>query len=213
MERRKHERVPFSAKGLLIHHGESLGRCSVQNLSAGGALLEGDRGLRPPSRHLELLLSLPEGAPMRLRCRPARNGQRRLGAHAVNFKRLDTNIEDTIHEFVLQSIMKTKCAPDPAALIISANQDFTSALQQELSRTHRKVLVAKSPESAIDLLKQRHEVMGTAALDLSVGTKMETEILRYSMKEQHRMEVHTYPAARVARVAHASAHGCRRAQG
>ena len=103
-DRRTNHRVDLDGRAVLFQRGDHVGQYTLENISAGGAMVSGDRDLRP-GHLVHLLIDLETGEDtMSLtgsvrRVRDKNNG---VGL-AIAFPVLSADQEDTIHNAVFAS--------------------------------------------------------------------------------------------------------------
>ncbi len=106
-DRRSNHRVDLDGRALLFQRGDRVGQYTLENISAGGAMVSGDRDLRP-GHLVHLLIDLAAGEEtMSLtgsvrRVRDKNNGV----ALAIAFPILSPDEEDAIHDAVLRTLVR-----------------------------------------------------------------------------------------------------------
>ena len=106
-ERRSNHRVDLDGRAVLFQRGDHVGQYTLENISAGGAMVSGDRNLRP-GHLVHLLIDLETGEDtMSLtgsvrRVRDKSNG---VGL-AIAFPVLSADQEDAIHDAVLRALLR-----------------------------------------------------------------------------------------------------------
>jgi hypothetical protein len=119
VERRKWPRVEFTAMAHVITEQGACEVFGIENLSAGGALLVGDDSLAPRSK-VRLSLELANYGPITLNAVVVRSQKDPNGEaiSAVAFQIAGSNLEDIIHQAVLQrleELHQKKAAPLPVS--------------------------------------------------------------------------------------------------
>jgi CheY-like chemotaxis protein len=110
VESRRDARAPLLATAELSREGETLGRFTVVNLSAGGALLAGQLDL-PLGATMEITLRLPWTPAIRTEVRLVRLQRDNEGAaFAVAFCALPIHDGDVIHSAVVHLLKKARTA-------------------------------------------------------------------------------------------------------
>lgn len=103
-ERRLHPRVPFHAEARLFAGETDLGRFSVQNISAGGALVIGDTQLSF-GLHVRVMMIAPQFGSLRLEADVVRvQAYGRGFAAGIAFRRPPLQIAQMIEEVVLNEL-------------------------------------------------------------------------------------------------------------
>ena len=106
-DRRLHHRADLDGRALLFQRGDVVGRYALENLSAGGAFISGERDLRP-GHLVHVLIDLTAGdQPMSMtgsvhRVRDADNGV----SLAIRFPTLSADQEDAIQDAVLRALLR-----------------------------------------------------------------------------------------------------------
>lgn len=106
-DRRVHARVDLDGRALVFQRGDVVGQYVLENLSAGGARISGDRNLRP-GHLVHVLLELASAdQPMSLTgsVRRVRNDENGVSL-ALHFPTLSADQEDAIHDAVLRALLR-----------------------------------------------------------------------------------------------------------
>src|SRR5690606_4544460 len=122
-ERRRFARINLGATATLLQRGGQVGRFTVQNLSAGGALLTGASDVAR-SAPLRVLLELPDGEALTLGARVLRRAKAGgLVALAVAFRHISAASEDRIQDALLALIDRAHRIEHPAVLVVDASPE------------------------------------------------------------------------------------------
>lgn len=151
-DRRRFARVDVPATATLLQRGGSVGRFTVQNLSAGGALLTGGHDVRT-SAPLRVLLELPGREPLTLGAhvkRRAVDGD--LVALAVAFRHITESSEDRIQDALLELIAATHRSDHPAVLVVDPSPARRAELAEQIRGYDRRVITAEAPLGALRVL-------------------------------------------------------------
>jgi hypothetical protein len=106
-DRRSNHRVDLDGRAVLFQRGDRVGQYTLENISAGGAMVTGGRDLRP-GHLVHLLIDLESGGEtMSLtgsvkRVRGNSNG----AGLAISFPILSADQEDAIHNAVLRTLLR-----------------------------------------------------------------------------------------------------------
>lgn len=151
-ERREQRRVDLQAPAMLLQRGDVVGRFTVQNLSAGGALLTGAHDVAPAAP-LRLLLELPNGAPLTVGAHVLRRAQvGNLIALAVGFRHLSQTSEDQIQDAIVELLDRRYRAEHPAVLVVDPDEGHRLALVARLAGLGRRPIPCAAPLDAMCLL-------------------------------------------------------------
>lgn len=106
-DRRLDPRVDLGGRALLFSRGDPIGRYKLENISAGGALISGDRDLRP-GHLVHALLDLATGdEPLRMTASVRQVREASEGVDlAIAFRALSADQEDAIHDAVLRALLR-----------------------------------------------------------------------------------------------------------
>ena len=106
-DRRSNHRVDLDGRALLFQRGDPVGQYTLENISAGGAMITGDRNLRPG--HLVHLLidlaSSEETMSLTGSVRRVHDQSDGVGL-AIAFPVLSADQEDAIHDAVLRALLR-----------------------------------------------------------------------------------------------------------
>jgi hypothetical protein len=99
--------VDLEGQALLLQRGDPVGRYTLENISAGGAMISGDRDLRP-GHLVHVLIDLAAGEEtMSLTGSVRRVHQENGGIGlAIAFPALSADQEDAIHDAVLRALLR-----------------------------------------------------------------------------------------------------------
>lgn len=156
-ERRRFARIDLPATAMLLQRGGQVGRFTVQNLSAGGALLTGACDVLR-SAPLRVLLELPTGEAVAVGAhvrRRARTGD--MVALAVAFRHISAASEDRIQDALLELLDRTHRADHPAVLVVDASPEHRADLILRIDALARRVLSAEAPLNALRILDDPDE--------------------------------------------------------
>ncbi|MCA9610786.1 MAG: PilZ domain-containing protein [Myxococcales bacterium] len=180
-ERREHCRVDLRATATLVQRGEAVGRFTVQNLSAGGALLTGGRDVAN-SAPLRLLLELPKGETLavgaHVRRRATADGTVAL---AVAFRHVEPGSEDRIQDAVMTLLDDRFRAEHPAVLIVEADAQARLELTARLGALGRRAIGCPAPLDALRVLESGEPIDAVVARD---GVESGPELLTW-VAENH----------------------------
>lgn len=160
-ERRRTKRVDLHATATLVQRGGQVGRFTVQNLSAGGALLTGGSDVLC-SAPLRVVLELPNGEALTVGAhvrRKVRTGN--LVALAVAFRHISEASEDRIQDALLALLDRAYRVEHPAVLIVEPGAEARDALWRRIDRLGRRTLLAAAPLGALRMLDDPTESVET----------------------------------------------------
>ncbi|MBW2190979.1 MAG: PilZ domain-containing protein [Deltaproteobacteria bacterium] len=118
-DRRSNHRVDLDGRAVLFQRGDHVGQYTLENISAGGAMVTGDRDLRP-GHLVHLLIDLATGEDtMSLtgsvrRLRDKNNGV----SLAIAFPVLSADQEDAIHNAVLRALLRREAAASHLPVLV-----------------------------------------------------------------------------------------------
>jgi hypothetical protein len=106
-DRRSNHRIALDGRAVLFQRGDRVGQYTLENISAGGAMVSGDRDLRP-GHLVHLLIDLERGEEtMSLTGSVRRVRDRNNGVGlAIAFPVLSADQEDAIHNAVLRALLR-----------------------------------------------------------------------------------------------------------
>ena len=210
-DRRAHPRISLPSTATLLQRGDVVGRFTVQNLSAGGALLTGARDV-PRSAPLRLLLELPGGEPLAVGAHVRRRATvGNLVALAVAFRHLCQSSEDRIQDAVLEQLDTAFRADHPGVVIVDASEAARLALAEQLHALGCRVIPCAAPLTAMQLLQDPNEPIRAVVVRDSPGARPGPELLEWiaeTYEEVRPILLVEDPASDPA-VAHHGVHRCR----
>jgi len=162
----------LGANATLLQQGEMVGRFTVQNLSAGGALLTGAHDVAR-TLPIELVLELPDGTPLSVGAhvrRRARAGS--MVALAVAFHHLTPTSEDQIQDALLRLLDRRFRDDHPAVLVVDADEGSRSEIVAKLTAAGRRSIPCQAPLDAMRMLESDEPLDAVVARD-GVGANPE----------------------------------------
>ncbi len=155
-ERRTRPRVDLSITATLMSRDRPVGRYTVQNLSAAGALLTGAHRV-DPDEPCWLLLDLPD-RPISVGARVRRQVDTgAVVAIAVELVHVSEASEDLIQDAVLGLLDSRFRREHPAVLVVDPDASRREVLRQSLQRGGRRAIECEAPLSAMQALSDPHE--------------------------------------------------------
>ncbi|TFH31399.1 MAG: PilZ domain-containing protein [Myxococcales bacterium] len=118
-DQRSNHRVDLDGRAVLFQRGDHVGQYTLENISAGGAMVTGDRELRP-GHLVHLLIDLATGEEtMSLTgsVRRVRDKDNGVGL-AIAFPVLSADQEDAIHNAVLRALLRRDAAKSHLPLLV-----------------------------------------------------------------------------------------------
>jgi hypothetical protein len=122
-DRRTNHRVDLDGRAVVFQRGDHVGQYTLENISAGGALVSGERDLRP-GHLVHLLIDLKTGEEtMSLtgsvrRVRHHGNGNGNGVGLAISFPVLSADQEDAIHDAVLRALLRRDAQAERLPLLV-----------------------------------------------------------------------------------------------
>jgi hypothetical protein len=122
-DRRSNHRVDLDGRAVLFQRGDHVGQYTLENISAGGALISGDRDLRP-GHLVHMLIDFQTGEEtMSLtgsvrRVRDNGNGNGNGVGLAISFPVLSADQEDAIHDAVLRALLRRDAQAQRLPLLV-----------------------------------------------------------------------------------------------
>jgi hypothetical protein len=152
-DRRSNHRVDVDGRAELFQRGDHVGHYRLENISAGGAMVSGERDLRP-GHLVHLLLDLETGdetmsltgAVRRVRGNGNGNG---VGV-AINFPALSADQEDAIHDAVLRALVQREARLARLPLLVfEPRRRVREEIESEIRSFGLPVLCVDSLEDAV----------------------------------------------------------------
>lgn len=122
-DRRSNHRVDLDGRAVLFQRGDRVGQYTLENISAGGAFVSGDRNLRP-GHLVHVLIDLESGEEtMSLtgsvrRVRDHGDGNGNGIGLAISFPVLSADQEDAIHNAVLRALLRRDARAERLPLLV-----------------------------------------------------------------------------------------------
>lgn len=195
-ERRRFERLDLPATATLVQRGGSVGRFTVQNLSAGGALLTGGHDVRA-SAPLRVFLELPGREPLTLGAHVKRRVvEGNLVALAVAFRHISESSEDRIQDALLELIAAAHREEHPAVLVVDPSPAARAELAEAIRSLDRRVVTAEAPLGAMRVLADPNERVDAVVVRLG-DDGAPVELLQHVAESYERVRPILYVADRV----------------
>ncbi|HEY8426905.1 MAG TPA: PilZ domain-containing protein [Sandaracinaceae bacterium] len=195
-ERRRLERFDLPATAMLVQRGGSVGRFTVQNLSAGGALLTGGHDVRA-SAPLRVFLELPGMEPLTLGAHVKRRVVHgNLVALAVAFRHISESSEDRIQDALLELLAAAHREEHPAVLVVDPSPDARAELAATIRALDRRVLTAEAPLGALCVLDDPDERVDAVVVRLG-DENAPVELLEHVAESYPRVRPILYVADRI----------------
>lgn len=163
---------------VFLADGRALGPFQVDNLSSAGALLT---GACPLAVGTSVTLELGHERIPKVEGKVVRTEHRLPGrfSFAVAFLRVPTEVEDMIHEVVLESLEASRARGGPAVLVIASVPEDRLALKRELEALGHRVVCAGTPLDALRWLQDPHLQVEIAMVDVRVGKGSGLDLLAF----------------------------------
>ena len=126
-DRRSNHRVDLDGRAVLFQRGDRVGQYTLENISAGGALIYGSRDLRP-GHLVHLLIDLATGGEtmsltgsvrrVRDQLNGSGNGNGNGVGLAISFPVLSADQEDAIHDAVLRALLRRDAKTERVPLLV-----------------------------------------------------------------------------------------------
>ncbi|MGB5811026.1 MAG: PilZ domain-containing protein [Polyangiales bacterium] len=150
-DRRIHARVDVDGRAWVFQHGDVVGQYALDDLSAGGVRISGERDLRP-GHLVHVLIDLASGGqPMSLtgsvhRVRGSTDGV----SLALHFPTLSADQEDAIHDAVLLALLRrdNQAARLPL-LVFEPRRGVREEIEAEIRSFGLPVVAVESLEDAV----------------------------------------------------------------
>jgi CheY-like chemotaxis protein len=184
-ERRRSMRVELAAPAALYAADAAPWACEVDNLSLGGASLEGARARTHVGDPVIVKIRLPGARSIRPHGRVAR--VRAVGGRinvAVEFDRLSADIEDYIEDACLAALER---AGAPRVLVVDPRGLRCLTLARSLREAGHRVVPVATPLHAVAFLLERADSVAAVVVQLDLGQTTGAELLRYVADEYPRL--------------------------
>ncbi len=150
-DRRLHHRVDLDGRAVLFQRGDRIGQYALENLSAGGAFISGERDLRP-GHLVHVLIDFGARDPTMSvtgsihRVREAGNGV----SLALRFPALSADQEDTIQDAVLRTLLRREeQASRLPLLVFEPRSRVRQEIEAEIRSFGLPVIGVESLEDAV----------------------------------------------------------------
>lgn len=173
--RRTDQRVDLDGRAVLFQRGDRLGQYTLRDISAGGAIVSGDREDVRPGHLVHVLVDLESGKdPMSLtgairRARRSTNGDPERSGLAISFPALSADQEDAIHDAVLRALVRRETnASRRALLVFEPRRRVREEIEAEIRSFGRIAVGVQSLAEAVNELES--EETEYAALVIHTAT-------------------------------------------
>lgn len=175
--RRALARSDLRATATIVSRGETVGRFTVQNLSAGGALLIGGHDV-PRAAPCRVLLELPSGESIAVgawvRRRAVHGG---LVALAISFRHSSPASEDRIQDAILGMLDRHRKSEHPAVLVVDSSPAERHALVVQLCELGHRAIGCAAPLEAIRRLDDPDDHVRAVLVRDAAGARPGVELL------------------------------------
>jgi CheY-like chemotaxis protein len=178
-------RVEVAAPAALYASGGAAWTCEVDNLSLGGASLEGARARTRVGEPVSLKIRLPGARAIRPNGRVAR--VRAVGGRvrvAVEFDGLSADVEDYIEDACLAALERQRA---PRVLIVDPCRFECVTLARSLREAGHRVVPVATPLHAVAYLAERAHAVAAVVVHLDLSQTTGAELLRYVADEYPRV--------------------------
>jgi hypothetical protein len=162
-DRRANHRVDLEGRAVLFQRGDHVGQYTLENISAGGALISGTRDLRPGHLVHVLIDLASSGDTMSLtgsvrRVREHRNGDGSDNGNSVGlaiaFPVLSADQEDAIHDAVLRALVRRDANVLRLPLLVfEPRRRVREEIEAEIRSFGIPVIAVESLADAVDELE------------------------------------------------------------
>jgi CheY-like chemotaxis protein len=184
-DRRRSLRVELAAPAALYADGGSPWVCEVDNLSLGGASLEGARARTRVGDSVSVTIRLPGARAIRPHGRVARvrtvAGRVKV---AVEFDGLSADVEDYIEDACLAAL---ELAQEPRILVVDPRGFESATLARSLREAGHRVVPIATPLHAVAYLSERASSVAAIVVHLDLSQTTGAELLRYVADEYPRV--------------------------
>ena len=184
-ERRKHRRMALGGRAVVFRHGDPIGNYSVQNLSAGGALMTGERDVR--RGHLvHVFMNLENAnAPLSLTAsvQQVRKAEHNDVGLAMVFRALSADDEDRIHDSLLRTLIKNRMQDRSPVLIYEPRRRVRAELETEIRSFGLPVVAVGDLMSAVKLFEDDESDFGSFVIHSAMHEKAALEVAKFFARE------------------------------
>ncbi|MCA9531082.1 MAG: PilZ domain-containing protein [Myxococcales bacterium] len=198
-EERLSDALCRDVRACLFSRGELLVTCTVEMLSAGGALLscepprpgesdDGDRYQRlAAGKNVRLVLQLPhrdeplEVTSMIRRAEPQPGGRLDLW---VTFRYVEAEEEDRLHDAVLTELIHTSDVERPGVLILEPELRVRTEIEDKVCSVGRHAVCAATAREALEQLDDPDHPVDTLVVCTAIGDRETSKMLEFLVREQ-----------------------------
>ncbi len=185
VDRRKHVRAALAVDAVVFSADRLEGSFPVQDLSSGGALLQGDVPVRPGSS-LSIQLRFPGKAALRVGARILRRDKAGAVAPltAVTFVDLLPEEEDAIHEVIVSALERDNARQSATILVVDDDNAARDGLEQDLRALGHEAVCVATPLDALGWLARPNTKIATVLVDVTPGPLLGLDVLDF-VTENH----------------------------
>ena len=184
-ERRSSHRVDLDGRAVLFQRGDHVGQYSLENLSAGGVWISGDR--KPRAGHLvHLLIDLESsGETMSLtgsvrRARTHSNGNGNGVGLAIAFPALSADQEDAIQDAVLRALLRQEAkATHRPLLVFEPRRRVREEIESEVRSFGLPVSTVDSLSAAVDELENDETEYGALIIHSAAQDRAAMDVVEF----------------------------------
>lgn len=166
-DRRKHPRGAVMATATVVATGHWVGLYLCENLSASGALLAGPSRLQRGDA-VKLKLHLENRGPVEVDAfvvRQSIDPERGQPTYAVRFRDVPADVEDTIHNVVMEAIERQRGVGRTRALVVHETELTRRAFLRDLKALGIEAVAAASAQEAQDWLDDGEQAFALVIVD------------------------------------------------
>lgn len=178
-ERRRFFRIPISGKALLQHGQRVDGLYCLENLSIGGCMLSHGPDC-PLGDRVGLTLHVDGEDEIELPAKVVRHERQADGTTiCLSFTDTDPMFEDRIQDMVMRSLERDQ---QSAVLVVHAQPERVSELLQSITEVGQRVISARTPRDALEVLEAGADRIHMAIVAPVVGASSARDIVKLILR-------------------------------
>jgi hypothetical protein len=190
--RRRDQQVDLDGRAVLFQRGDRLGQYTLRDISAGGAIVSGEREDVRPGHLVHVLVDLERGnGPMSLtgairRARGSTNGDAETSGLAISFPTLSADQEDAIHDAVLRALVRRETSASQRPLLVfEPRRRVREEIESEVRSFGRTVVGVQSLTELVNELESEETEYAALVIHSATHDPRAMDVIEFFTRSEH----------------------------